>query len=381
MTQIGDLFDKRSIVGAKIEKIISECEYTKKDLCEKAGISRPTLDKLLTGTLTSKTNYEKHISKVMDYLGVTPDVLLGNVKNEYNRTRELKSLMKITSEQIAKATDISVARLEAIEAGEQASIAELRDIAMCLSVSVNCLLGKNIFEPQISQLDLFINTCEITECDAISGFWGHIGINTDGSKMRWFPITSSVRKMLYHVMDNDRIVVPCMNNRILYLNMQHIKEIVLLDDCCDPPQYIDWDYHVSEGEIPLVVYEALEDYIYDDTDEEFLSKKLKMYLKEFMEKKKLSEDDVYSLVSDSYIYYTDGKVRPINIDFSQRESITEEIEMAYLYEESEFVDNVLYCTDTGEAEVIFNMRNVAMMELPLLKVENKISDTRREEYE
>ena len=190
MSDLADLFDKRSIIGTKLENIIIERGYTKKDLCEQAGLSRPTLDKLLAGTLTSKTYYEKHIAKILEQLSITPGILLGNAK-QYNRTRELKALMKVSSEQISKATNISLERLSAIEAGEEASLAELRDIAMCFSVSVRCLKGENFFEPQISQYDMFVSFHAGSEKSKLSGFWGHIGVNLYTSQMLWFPITSA----------------------------------------------------------------------------------------------------------------------------------------------------------------------------------------------
>ena len=60
MYTIEDLFDKRSVVGTKLEQIMFAEGCTKSELCKKAGVSRPTFDKLLAGTLTNKTNYEKH---------------------------------------------------------------------------------------------------------------------------------------------------------------------------------------------------------------------------------------------------------------------------------------------------------------------------------
>ena len=381
MGEFADLFDRRSIVGRKLENIILERGYTKKDLCEQAGLSRPTLDKLLAGTLTSKTYYEKHIAKVLEFLLISPGALLGNTKNQYNRTRELMAIMKVSSEQVSKATNIPLERLCKIESGEEASLAELRDIAMCFSVSVRCLKGENFFEPQISQYDMFVRFQDESEKSRLSGFWGHVGVSLHTSQMLWFPITSSVRKMIYNVMSNDRVVVPCMDNRLLYLNMQHVKEIVLLDDDCDPPQYVSWDYNVSNGEIPLVIYEALEDYIFDEMDQESMSEKLKQCLKDFMEKHSLSGEEIEDLVECSRIYYADGSIRHINIDFQQEESISEEIETVYLYEETEYLEKNLYCTDIGGAEVLLNMKNIAMMELPLLKVENKICETRRGDYE
>ena len=337
---------------------------------------------LLAGTLTCKTNYEKHIAKVMKFLEITPDILLGNIKHEYNRTRELKKIMKISSEQVAKATNISLSRLEAIEAGEQASLAELRDIAMCFSISVSCLLGKNFFEPQISELDLIINSREMVEQEEISGFWGHIGVSLCNSeKIYYFPITSSVRKMLYNVMNNERIVVPCMNNKVLYINMQYVKELILLDEGVEPPNFIGWDYNVDNGEIPLVMYEALEDYLFDDTDEDIISSKLKICLRNLIEKKELTVDDIYEMVDCSNIYYSDGKIRLIEIDFSQEESVSEEIEGVYLYEDAQCAENILYCTDIRGMEIILNMKNIAMLEVPFLKVENKICKMQEEVYE
>lgn len=84
-----------------------------------------------------------------DYLGISADMLLGNIKNEYIRTREIRSLMKINAKEVAKATGIPLTRLVEIEAGEKASLAELRDIALCLSVSVRCLLGESFLNRRL----------------------------------------------------------------------------------------------------------------------------------------------------------------------------------------------------------------------------------------
>ncbi len=51
-----------------------------------------------------------------------------------------------------------------------------------------------------------------------------------------------------------------MNNKLLLLNLNEVEQIVLLDEACDPPSFANWDSAISEGEIPLAVYEALEDY-------------------------------------------------------------------------------------------------------------------------
>ncbi|MBP3620906.1 MAG: helix-turn-helix transcriptional regulator [Lachnospiraceae bacterium] len=371
MYLVEDLFDKRSVVGIKLEQFMLEKGCTKIELCKNTGVSRPTLDKLLSGTLTNKTNYEKHVKKVLEYLAITPDVLLGNVKISYNRTRELKNILKISSDEISDITGIPLERLKDIEAGKEATLAELRDIAMCLSVSVNCLKGRNFFEPQISEMDYFFGT---NDSNYFSGYWGHIGVAINNTNtFHWFPIDRNVRKMLYDVLDNEKIVVPCMNNKVLLLNMNHIKEIVLLDEACDQPNFIEWDYHVDCGEMPLVVYDALEDYVlYENHDDKVLSKKMIKFLSDLMKKKCWTEEDVNMITDLSNIYYSDGVQRPLYIDFTQDETITDEIMDIYIYEAAEYSENILYCEDTGGAEIILNIKNIAMIEAPLLKVENKV---------
>ena len=60
-----DLFDKRSVVGAKLEDLLVERSFTKAAFCKECGISRPTLDKLLAGNITSMANFEKHMQKIL----------------------------------------------------------------------------------------------------------------------------------------------------------------------------------------------------------------------------------------------------------------------------------------------------------------------------
>lgn len=379
MYDIEDLFDKRCVIGANLEQILEERNYTKAELCKKAGVSRPTLDKLLAGTLTSKTNYEKHISKILDCLSINPDILLGNVKNEYSRTRAIRNILRISSEEIAQATGITLSRLKEIESGEKASIAELRDVAICLSVSVSCLLGSNFFEPQIATLDDCIRYNKLSEMENLSGFWGHVGILLNNiDKFLWFPITGSVRESIYNAMNDDRIVIPCMNNKVLLLNMHNVKEILLLDDACDQPEFVNWDSTVDCGEFPLVIYDALEDYLYCEDDEigmdGILSSKLKAFLEGLVENKGWSEEDIYEMTALSNIYYIDGKIRTVNIDFGQGETISDEISCIYDFGEAAVSGNVLYCDDVNGAELLINMKNVSMLELPLLKLENAIQN-------
>ena len=384
MYKIEDLFDKRSVVGCRLEQLLKEKGRTKVELCKSIGMSRPTFDKLMAGTLTSKTNYEKHIEKVLKYLDVTPDYLLSNIADIHRRIRQIRKLMRIATKDISRITGISLDRLKEIEGGGEASIAELRDIALCLNVSVAALSGGNIFETQIATLDYFVSFNKTDETADLSGFWGHVGIllsNTD--EYMWYPITAVVRNELYKVMDNEYIVIPCMNNKLLFLYMPNIKEIVFLDEACDAPGFANWNPNVSEGEIPLVVYDVLDEYLWgnfdeNDEDDERLSSRFKAFLKKFIAEKEWSDDDIFDMLNTSTIYYADGKNRWANIIFGQDESISMAVYEAYEFQNIEESENMLFFTDSDGIETILNKRNISMLEIPLLKIEKAVEEMHKE---
>lgn len=49
-----ELFDQRSIVAMKLKDYIRERGFTKVSFAKKAEISRPTLDKILNGSIDNK---------------------------------------------------------------------------------------------------------------------------------------------------------------------------------------------------------------------------------------------------------------------------------------------------------------------------------------
>ncbi len=383
MYNIEDLFDKRSIIGTKLEQYLEEKSYTKAKLCEAAGVSRPTLDKLLAGTLTSKTNYEKHISKVLNCLALTPDMLLGKVRNEYSQARAIRNMMRLTSEDISKNTGISLKRLNEIEAGGEAAVAELRDIAFCLSTSVRGLLGTNFFGAQVATMEVPRRRSGEERGEAVSGFWGHIGIlPANRETYLWYPITGDTRSAVYQTMDEERMVVPCMNNKVLLLNMQNIKEIALLDEACDQPGFVNWDPKVDCGGIPLVLYEALEDYLEHCYGEEIpdhvLSPKFQDILHRFCKDKGWSAETIHALIYGAIIYFRDGKDRYTEINFYEEETISDEVANIYNFDEPERLESTLCYCDSGGAEIMLNMRNISLLELPLLKIEDAICKKQEE---
>lgn len=377
MYTISDLFDKRSIVASKLEQALEQCGYTKVRICREAGISRPTLDKILSGILTSKTNYEKHIVKILGVLSLTPDTLLGSIQNKHIQARTIRNAMQISAEEISKPTGISRERLQEIESGAEATTAELRDIALFLSTSVRSVLGTSCFETQIAEMDMILKANNEDAAPAgLSGFWGHVGIlPTNTTEYLWFPITGATRKMIYKSMDMDRIVIPCMNNKVLLLNMENIKEIILLDEACDQPDFTNWDSDVDCGGTPLAVYEAMYDFdpFYGrSVSIDIVSQRLQASIEEYVKHKEWTEDDIHAMLYESLIYHKDGHIEQVNIHFGQEDSIPTEVAQILDFGDSAILHRFLCYTTDDEIEVMLNMQQVSLIAMPLLKVEEAI---------
>lgn len=79
------LFEQRALVSEKLKECIRDKGYTKVSFAKKTDISRPTLDKLLSGTIDNKSTFDKHLQKILLVLGMTSDELLfysGNIQPE-----------------------------------------------------------------------------------------------------------------------------------------------------------------------------------------------------------------------------------------------------------------------------------------------------------
>lgn len=383
MYDINVLFEKRSVVGSKLEELLHKQGITKAKFCAEARISRPTLDKLLTGNITNKVNFSNHMEKVLHFLSMTPDMFMGNIKNPYIKAKTLRGALHIKIGEICHVTGISAERLLEIESGAEASMAELREIAFCLGVGIKGLLGESVIAPQVAVLADIIQLPDGAGGDHVSGFWGHIGILPIYSKgYLWYPITTNTRSLVYHMQNKERMIIPCMDNKLLYLNMQNVNSIVLLDDTCDQPNFANWDSSVNCGEIPQVVYESLDDYFYyldfeNAPDPEEFSPKFMAAMKQITEKMAWNQDIVYDIIHSMTIHYIRADVVTTSVDFDYSDSLVSEIETAYIFEDYDSREKMFIYHDLGGTEIMVNTDNVSVIELPLSKIEdaiNRISD-------
>ncbi|MDD3410252.1 MAG: helix-turn-helix transcriptional regulator [Eubacteriales bacterium] len=323
------------------------------------------------------------MEKVLRSLSMTPDMLMGNLKNPYIQAKAFRSALKIKAEEICAATGIPMERLRKIECGEEATLAELRDIAHQLGTGVNSILGEGVFAPQAAAPgDCLLRSCEEKAIKG-SGFWGHVGVLPANEKeYLWYPITAHTRSMIYRMQLENRLVIPCMNNRLLYLNTQNISSIVLLDDACDSPNFANWDSGVDCGAIPPVIYESLSDFFLqreEGVDPDEFSPRFWEIMKGFVKSEGWNEENTESVLHAMVVHYANGQTMETDVDFNGNETLSAEVETIYDFEEALDEESFLLYSDSNGAEIMLQSRNIAVLDLPLTQTEDAIIRRRREE--
>ena len=71
-----ELFDQRNLVAMNLKNCIRDRGFTKISLAKKANISRPTLDKILNGSIDNKSTFDKHLQKILAVLNLSVDDLV-----------------------------------------------------------------------------------------------------------------------------------------------------------------------------------------------------------------------------------------------------------------------------------------------------------------
>lgn len=373
------LFNTRAVVGSKLEQLIHTRGYTKSSVCSGAKISRPTLDKLLNGEVTNKTNFEKHMTKLLTYLNLTPIELMGGIIHPFTNTKSLRKALRIELDDLSRMSGVSVETLKKIDAGEDVPLEDLRDVALCLGTSVRGVLGDGYFQTQIAHLDDFIDN-DPTTIHSPGGYWGHLGLRLKGQDgYMWFPITAFTKNLIDRVRSRDFMAVPCMDNSLLLIHCEAIEELFFLDDASDRPYPMDWDDNVSQGEIPALVYEAFDDYIsykeYDyDPSEVGLSKKLIAAMDAFISNKNLKPIDFLYELHNATVFFTSGRTKTYNLCFDTSDDFMDlTFTVRSIYETGDLFDNEIICLSCDYGfQTFLNLKNIALIKLPLSLIEDLI---------
>ena len=99
-----ELFENRTLVASKLKECIKDKGYTKISFSSKSEISRPTLDKLLNGSVDSKATFDRHLQKILKTLNMSVEELIFysakqpvNVEVVYSRNTPVNHQMDETA--------------------------------------------------------------------------------------------------------------------------------------------------------------------------------------------------------------------------------------------------------------------------------------------
>lgn len=376
-----DLFNARNTVAIRLEEIIKKRGYTKSSLCKKAGISRPTLDKLLNGGPSSKLPYVKHITKLLGVFEITPNELMTGIEYPYSYAKSIRCLLGEDLEEISCETEISIEELKDIEAGKDVPLQDLRDLAFYLGSSVNGITGSAYFQIQIANLGSFVGN-DSTSIRSPGGYWGHIGLRITGQdKYMWFPVTEFTRNQVKEGLDQQFLGIPCMDNTLLLVHCKYIEELIFLPEESNPKSEMDWHDNVNCGEVPPVVYESFADYVaYKDSTFDSsvfgLSKKMIAALDAFVADEKLNPDEFDYEMHIATLFFPSGRTASYDLVFDTPDDAVDFVfAVRSIYEGGDLlgVNNFCLSCDDG-LESYIQVKQVAMIKLPLAQVEKLILD-------
>ena len=74
--KLDELFEQSRLVASTLKACIRDLGYTKVSFASKADISRPTLDKLLNGSIDNKSSFDRHLQKILRLLNMTVEDLM-----------------------------------------------------------------------------------------------------------------------------------------------------------------------------------------------------------------------------------------------------------------------------------------------------------------
>ena len=174
------------------------------------------------------------------------------------------------------------------------------------------------------------------------------------------------------------IQIPCMNNKLLYLNLTKIKSVVLLEDACDAPYNYNWDPTVGEGEIPLVVDDYFFDVAENDVHDTEYSPKLQEHLNMLIKEEKWTEEDAHEMIYGIRIRYADGSIVDNTMEmrnvaaYGAVSDLADVAESLYIYGDSVEPQEYISFTDWNGAATCLNKNEVSVIEMPLITVEKMI---------
>ncbi len=364
-----DLFNNRIDVGRRLSELIKTRKTTKKDLCDKAHISRPTLDRMLEGKIENKNTFDKQIEKVLQALGITADEFVRcPTPSEGSNIAIYRKQLGYSQSDLAKRIGVSLATMKKWESdSSNISEDEWSDIALALNTDSGSVKGNNFLSAQVPVYDYVLK--EGVEGRSLSGYAGYIIILPDNSNEEYsFAVTfREWDNALASLQESSLSVIPCMGNKLLLVNNDNVKKVEFLDD-----DYDDLDAHRKFFDfVPNEMFNLLDAYIQGDYDDENkLNEKHSSMVEKTINNSGYEHSQIEEMLSSIVVHYSDGQKEVIPVE---NYSCVASLVLDAYYDESsaDKYKGAIFGIhdDTEECNLFINLNRVSFIEMPLMKVE------------
>lgn len=281
--------------------------------------------------------------------------------------KKARAKQGLTQSQLAERVGTTQQTIARWEAGKvEPNLAALRDLAICLSTSVDHLLDrKPVFEHQTTDPLSWLAGDK-------SGYWGNIGIRFPNSEFStWYPITTLTMERMHGALANlekeSWIVFQTLNNKMVICRPAELHSIMFLDEADDG---VEGDWEVGPDDVegwPREIYECLEFLMWDalgaGSDGEGFSEKLVTVAKSLIEEHQLDEEKLMAMCVQTRVVHTNGVTRRLHVSTRQLADAMFHFDLG-----AEYLDiEMLHLDDNdGDRPVFLPLNQISLLEFPLI---------------
>lgn len=276
--------------------------------------------------------------------------------------KRLRTDARFTQAQLAKMLGTTQQTVGRWEAGKsEPNITALKDLAMIFGCSVGDLLEMGDNQRPPSVWPHWFGT-------SFDGFWGHFGVRLDGGDhTRWYPISLGESQRVRRCLSSEDLLpwvsVWTLNNRVLYINVDNVARVLLVNDDLDSLE--DWDHQdqalgYKDG-IAGEIFRGLESrWLHEGDLEGWGRDASENYIDtvvDFIKEHELDEDSIETLLFYTHVYLSNGE------QFSYWTNVSNLYHLDFSAGLGD-VDRLIELSTAEGEEFFFPAKRIAMVDVP-----------------
>ncbi len=285
-------------------------------------------------------------------------------------TREKAGMTQTELAKVMNKTQQTIGRWESGKS--EPNIDEMFALATLFRTSVDALLGRE-HAVEVAKVDELMDALEENKGE----YEGNLGLRTPGTTCsKWYPTTENELDRISSWMNsNDAegrsplLVTHTLNNKVLFINPDHMDKISLLRDTHGEFPVSDWVISKDEARgAPIEFYKKLADYhdvLTDDADapeEEFPQAEREAMVQQLNDwDVEIEEEALFAFLFETRVFTSDGKVAYMSIE-------PEDLHALHTFDSQEPQKMVRLFDVTSQMDTFTPWKKIAMIEAPLVSL-------------